>query len=166
MTLAGLFTEEDLRQAAGERSFDRGRGYLPAVAGLEIGVDQVTATVFGTDDYEVRLDLGASAAGDCSCPYGEEGNFCKHLVAVGLTVLGLARDLPAQRAAAEARAGVLEAWLAGLSRDDLLGLVRQQIREDGDFRQLLEARAGVAGPEASAMKPKPGLIKLLNQRGR
>jgi uncharacterized Zn finger protein len=141
-----LFTEEDLRRAAGERSFGRGLGYLHAVGDLEIGVDRVTATVYGTDDYEVVLDLGgAGVTGECSCPFGQDGNFCKHLVAAGLTVLEQVSDVPAQQAAAAAKAEALESWLAGLSRDDLIALVREHAREDRDFRRRLELRAAVTG---------------------
>ena len=131
MTTAGLFSEADLRRAAGERSFGRGVGYLDAVGDLEFGADQVTATVYGTDAYEVVLDLDdGGVTGDCSCPHGQEGFFCKHLVAVGLTALGQAADVPAQRAAAAAKARSLESWLEGLSRDDLFTLVREQVRQD------------------------------------
>ena len=58
MTMARLFGEADLQRVAGERSFGRGQSYLDAVGDLEIGVGQVTATVYGTDAYEVVLDLG------------------------------------------------------------------------------------------------------------
>src|ERR1019366_3074549 len=131
MTMAGLFGEADLRRVAGERSFGRGLGYLDAVGDLETGVDQVTATVYGTDAYEVVLDLDdGGVTGESSCPHGQEGFFCKHLVAVGLTVLGQAGDVPAQRVAAAAKARSLESWLEGLSRDDLFTLVREQVRQD------------------------------------
>src|ERR1035441_572467 len=105
------------RRVAGERSFGRGLGYPDAVGDLEFGADQVTATVYGTDAYEVVLDLDdGGVTGDCSCPHGQEGFFCKHLVAVGLTALGQAADVPAQRAAAAAKARSLESWLEGLDR--------------------------------------------------
>ncbi len=67
-----------------------------AVEDLEIGVDQVTATVYGSDAYEIVLSLDAgSVTGECSCPHGQDGFFYKHLVAAGLTVaacLGAAPD--------------------------------------------------------------------------
>jgi SWIM zinc finger len=155
MTMAGLFGEADLRRVAGERSFGRGLGYLDAVGDLETGVEQVTATVYGTDAYEVVLDLDdGGVTGECSCPHGQEGFFCKHLVAVGLTVLGQAGDVPAQRAAAAAKARSLESWLEGLSRDDLLTLVREQVREDRGLRRRLELRAAAAGPDLSDVRAR------------
>src|ERR1017187_9665719 len=155
MTMAGLFGEADLRRGAGERSFGRGLGYLDAVGDLETGVDQVTATVYGTDAYEVVLDLDdGGVTGECSCPHGQEGFFCKHLVAVGLTVLGQAGDVPAQRVAAAAKARSLESWLEGLSRDALLTLVREQVRADRGLRRRLELRAAAAGPDLSDVRAR------------
>ena len=64
------FTEADLRAAAGEQSFDRGLGYVDAVDDLRIGSSEITATVVGSDLYEVALFLDDSIDGECSCPYG------------------------------------------------------------------------------------------------
>jgi len=164
MTMARLFGEADLQRVAGERSFGRGQGYLDAVGDLEIGVGQVTATVYGTDAYEVVLDLGDDGVtGECSCPHGREGFFCKHLVAVGLTVLGRSGDVPVQQAAAAAKARSLETWLDGLSRDDLLGLVREQVHEDRGLRRRLELRAAAAGPDLSNVRAR--VSELLDVRG-
>ena len=141
------FREADLRHAAGDKSYGRGLEYLDAVRNLEIGAEQITATVHGTDAYEVVLiPDGAGVTGECSCPHGQEGFFCKHLVAVGLTVLRQAEDLPQLRAAAAAKAQALDSWLDGLSRADLLTLVREQVRADRDLRRRLELRAAAADP--------------------
>jgi len=141
------FREADLRHAAGDKSYGRGLEYLDAVRNLEIGAEQITATVHGTDTYEVVLiPDGDDVTGECSCPYGQEGFFCKHLVAAGLTVLRQPADLPQQRAAAEAKAEALDSWLDGLSRADLLTLVREQVRADRDLRRRLELRAAAADP--------------------
>src|SRR5262249_35515369 len=92
------FTEADLRVLAGERSFERGTRYLHAVSSVERIGDQIIATVRGTDDYLVVLtpaERGARGSqrlhAECGCPYGQEGFFCKHCVAVGLKIL---RDDP------------------------------------------------------------------------
>lgn len=38
----------------------------------------------GTDAYEIVLILDdGSVTGNCSCPHGRDGFFCKHLVATG-----------------------------------------------------------------------------------
>src|SRR5260370_9061884 len=87
-------TEADLLAAAGQRSFDRGSAYLDAVDDVVVFGNQVTASVRGTDEYIVMLTMGGSAGvtGVCDCPYGKEGFFCKHCVAVGLAFLRDARN--------------------------------------------------------------------------
>ncbi|MGR8010503.1 SWIM zinc finger family protein [Streptomyces hypolithicus] len=152
----GDFTEGDLRVLAGPRSFERGLGYLDAVTGLEVGDGWITATVHGTDAYEVHLSLDgpASITGDCDCPYGLDGNFCKHLVAVGLTVLGRPESLPRQRTRAKARAQSLETWLAALSREELLTLVREQVAQDRQLRRRLELRAATARADLAEVRAR------------
>ncbi|MFD5753953.1 SWIM zinc finger domain-containing protein, partial [Streptomyces sp. NPDC127044] len=136
-------TEANLKALAGGRSFQRGLEYLDAVSGVEVGGGWVTATVHGTERYEVELALDGPGGlgGECDCPYGLEGNFCKHLVALGLTVIAQSESLPRQREAARARVRDLDVWLSGLSKDELLGLVREQMDEDRQLRRRLELRA-------------------------
>ncbi|WP_261957452.1 SWIM zinc finger domain-containing protein [Streptomyces nigrescens] len=136
-------TETNLKMLAGVRSFERGRGYLDAVSGVEVGDGWITASVHGTERYEVELSLeGAGGlSGACDCPYGREGNFCKHLVALGLTVLARSESLTRQRKAARDRAQHLEAWLTALSKDELLAVMREQLGEDRKLRHRLELRA-------------------------
>jgi hypothetical protein len=103
-------TEAALRAAAGERSFERGVSYVDAVMGLETVGNQIMATVRGTGDYLVVLTLGEAPAGaglrgECGCPYGQEGFFCKHCVAVGLAVMRNARG-PRRRGAAKGTSNV------------------------------------------------------------
>jgi uncharacterized Zn finger protein len=153
------FTEADLRAAAGPRSFERGLEYLDAVAGLETVGNQVIATVRGSEDYLVVLTLGGSRPGsarlkgECDCPYAQEGFFCKHCVAVGLTVARGAAgargaaNVPAQRARGKVRASDLESWLSALNRDDLLALIVEQALEDDEWRRRLQLRAAAAAAD-------------------
>ncbi|MGW2235381.1 SWIM zinc finger family protein [Streptomyces sp. NPDC001759] len=139
-------TQATLKERAGARSFERGQGYLNAVTGVEVGDGWVTATVHGTERYEVRLNLDdpRGVSGACDCPYGLDGNFCKHLVALGLTVLAQRDSLPRQREAARKRAQTLDTWLSGLSKDELLALVREQVDQDRKLRRRLELWAASA----------------------
>ncbi|MEU8691712.1 hypothetical protein [Streptomyces sp. NPDC048665] len=76
------FDEDDLRALAGPRSFERGQKYLAAVTAVEVGDGWITGTVHGTDAYQAELTLDGpdGLAGECDCPYGVEGTFCKHLI--------------------------------------------------------------------------------------
>ncbi|MFE5200898.1 SWIM zinc finger domain-containing protein, partial [Streptomyces sp. NPDC056601] len=132
---------------------------LGAVSGLEVGDGAVFARVQGSDVYEVELTLGEGTgigvSGWCDCPYGQEGNFCKHCVAVGLTVLRQV-VVPRQRAAARARALGLEPWLAQLSRDELVALVQEQVAGDRELRRRLELRAAAAHGDVDTLRePSP-----------
>ncbi|UUU21576.1 SWIM zinc finger family protein [Streptomyces sp. DSM 40750] len=147
-------TEANLKKLAGARSYDRALGYLDAVSGVEVGDGWVTASVHGTERYEVELTLDGpdGPAGECDCPYGMEGNFCKHLVALGLTVLAQRESLPRQRKAARDRAQDLDTWLSALSKDELLALLREQVDKDRQLRRRLELRAAGARGDLSGVR--------------
>lgn len=140
------FSEDDLRRAADGRSFERGREYLGQVRDLEIAGREITATVVGGERYGVCLLVGERGVnGGCSCPYGQDGNFCKHCVAVGLAVLGMGEeDL------VEARAGwqSLEVWLESLSKEELLAEVHGLLAGDVELRQRLELRAAIVAGDS------------------
>ncbi|MCF3134416.1 SWIM zinc finger family protein, partial [Streptomyces olivochromogenes] len=51
----GSLTEANLKKWAGARSFERALGYLDAVSGVEVGDGWITASVHGTERYEVEL---------------------------------------------------------------------------------------------------------------
>ena len=167
--------EEELRAVAGDRSFERGLGYLGAVSGLERAGDKVLATVRGAQDYLVVLTIPGGRVtrpglrGECGCPYGQEGFFCKHCVAVGLAVARGGAHVPAPRSArrlvtaagtgargpAPARgAAGLSSWLGSRSREELLGLVSQQLLEDEEWRQRLELRAAAAAGDLQALRER------------
>src|SRR5688572_1368703 len=89
-TLADLISKPVLEELADDRSFERGLAYFRngAVERLVSHRDRISARVVGTDVYVVKLrpdrgDLGWS----CTCPVGQDGAFCKHLVATGLAWL-------------------------------------------------------------------------------
>ena len=87
------FGQLDLWRLAGKRSFDRGERYVDRVGELGDIEDGVVATVRGTEPYQVRLTwTAAGLTGDCSCPFGQDGEFCKHCVAVGLAVIAAGRN--------------------------------------------------------------------------
>lgn len=141
------FTDADLRAAAGARSYERGFGYIDAVNQVGELPDGVVATVYGTGRYRVRLTGSDSGelGGDCTCPFGDDGNFCKHCVAVGLYVLR--RPGPAQRPD-------LRALLAAIDHAELVELVWQHAAEDADlYRKLcLRAATSTAEPDLAELQ--------------
>ena len=85
-----VVTVSNLRSAAGSRSYSRGEEYFEdgAVHHLQCDGEQLTADVHGTHVYHARItNKDGFLEGECSCPFGQDGNFCKHLVALGLEYL-------------------------------------------------------------------------------
>lgn len=153
MTASPAFTEADIRRVAGDKSFERGLDYLGAVADLEIGTAEITASVFGNGEYRVSLAFGDEGlTGDCTCPYGREGFFCKHCVAVAMSVLRLGDDLPLHIEATQAGRRALESWLESLSREELLGEVLALLGEDRDLRRRFELRAASVTADAVTVR--------------
>jgi uncharacterized Zn finger protein len=140
------FTEADLKIVAGPRSYDRGLDYLSQVKRLDFDGQEITATVYGSDAYEVCLtvdgDRGRDVvlAGDCSCPFGQEGNFCKHCVATGLAALKRAKGRQAVPASHQER-DLVVSWLASLSKDELVAEFLGLLDSDRDLRRRFELRA-------------------------
>ncbi len=164
-------TEAALRAAAGDRSFERGAQYLGAVSSLEMTGNQVIATVRGSEDYLVVLTLGdepgpsggTGLRAECGCPYGQEGFFCKHCVAVGLTVLAKAKRPAASPGPAtsgrDPSRSDLGSWLSSLSRDELLAIVCDQAVEDEGWKRRLELRAASATGDLPTIRDR--VVRLL-----
>jgi uncharacterized Zn finger protein len=147
------FTVADLEQFAGWKSFERGLDYLDMVGELAVTPTGFAATVRGRDDYAVFLETGSGQLrGECSCPYGQEGNFCKHCVAVGLIVLQARESLPKLAEQARARQAAVDHWLESLSKDELLAELRALIDDDLDVRRRLELRAAAATMDATLVR--------------
>jgi len=51
---------------------------------LKIDINEITASVSGTADYKVEIELSNNRviAMSCNCPYAEDDNNCKHMAAV------------------------------------------------------------------------------------
>ena len=85
-------SRDEIRSLCTDQSFQRGVGYYNEGRVLEttVGRGQVTATVRGTNDYDVVVELpreetdthqrGGVVSTHCSCPYDYAG-VCKHVVA-------------------------------------------------------------------------------------
>jgi uncharacterized Zn finger protein len=153
MPISLPFTAADIRLAAGDRSYERGLEYVDAVEDLEISDTEVTASVYGSSEYTVCLIIGDQRlSGGCTCPYGRDGFFCKHCVAVGLSVLEMGEDLPRHVEATRVQQQALEAWLQSLSKEELLTELRGLINDDRELRQRLELRAAAMNTDALAIR--------------
>lgn len=166
MALSSAFTEADIKRAAGDKSFARGREYLDSVEDLEIGGSEITASVYGNSEYRVSLAFGDDGlTGDCTCPYGREGFFCKHCAAVGLAVLKIGDDLPRHVEATRSGRQALESWLESLSKEDLLAELLALLREDHALRRRFELRAASVNADVVTVRGAVRDLIMLPRRG-
>lgn len=154
------FTEDDLLREAGQQSLERGREYLDCVDELEFEGDEINAIVTGTYEYDVTLrEERGVLVGECSCPWSQEGNFCKHCVAVGFAALAA---LSADGAVKPATRPDLDAWLESLSATELREEIRALIQGDRELRHRFELRAAQANQDAGQVR---ALVRQLLRLG-
>lgn len=87
---ASILHRDAIKKLADDRSFARGRDYFARgrVKALARHGSALVGVVEGETAYAVRVWVRETAlAYSCSCPRGEEGDFCKHCVALSLAWL-------------------------------------------------------------------------------
>jgi uncharacterized Zn finger protein len=149
-TLRERFAQDELRRLAGPRAYLRGAAYHAQgrVTIVEAGRGRVAATVQGTVVYAVELWLDGGERGwSCTCPAAEEGDLCKHAVALGLALAAGVDVGPLD-------VGPLDVDLADhvarLERERLVELVLELAARDPDLRQRLRAEA--SGERAAPLR--------------
>lgn len=162
------FTDTGLRRLAGERSYSRGLDYVEFVSDLGEVPGGVTATVRGTGRYRVRLAgrEDGDLDGTCSCPYGQEGHFCKHCVAVGLRLLGEADvELPRDERG-KGRGGSkpvdVKRFLTTMDHTELVELVWQHAADDADLYRTLRLLTATAaqGPDLAGLRDEVAHLRV------
>src|SRR2546423_8124859 len=83
--MTAFFSKKDLERLAGPRAYQRGVASVPAVDALGTSGAEITATVYGSEPWQVRLDRRPPRLDySCDCPRGVAGEVCRHCVAGGL----------------------------------------------------------------------------------
>ena len=163
--LHDLLLPANLRELAGGRSFERGSGYAATrrVKSLKATDHDAQANVRGTSTYRVRLSVEEDELGfSCTCPVGDDLEFCKHCVAVGLVWW--------QQNSGEPVVGVdhdddLRDYLEGLSAETLASLLLDQAAEDDALRARLLAKAGKTAGAASSAQLRSAIDAVLPVQG-
>ena len=119
----------------GQRYHHEGR-----VTILDADPNRVLARVEGTEPYITRLfiDRHGHVDGDCSCPAYENYGPCKHMVAVGLTILKTGLQPDPEIARTQAR---IRNHLRGVDVETLIGMVLDRALTDPDFYRRLDLAA-------------------------
>lgn len=177
-----------LRALAGAKVLERGQAYASAGAvqalghEIEAGSLRVRAVVAGTHDYQVELTLAPDGEldADCDCPHAADGYFCKHQVALALsvhTLLGGAAVAPDAQARKKVQAAAKRAQTQAANRAALRQFVGQQgaavLAErlwgwaERDHQLMAELRSWAAAERAAgdAGQLKPAITGILAARG-
>ncbi|MFZ4535107.1 SWIM zinc finger family protein [Propionivibrio sp.] len=139
-----LISRATLEELAGSTAFQRGEAYFSegAVGCLSVAEDKATASVKGSETYQVELWVDdGDLARDCTCPRAADGYFCKHCVALGLAVIA------ENSAAAPGQQDLRDPWrditdyLSTLTQDSLIEQLLDVARRDDRLYQSLLLRA-------------------------
>jgi uncharacterized Zn finger protein len=153
-----ISTEDDIRGFAGDTYYQRGLDYYRGgrVEKLLETDNKVKAIVTGTDIYGVTFGMhGRRFDYDCSCPLGEEGEFCKHLVAASLQWLKQQKPATKKTAAKKKTSNTsksktpkkpdpiktIKAHLSNCGKEQLIDLLIEQAIEDPGLHSELLSKA-------------------------
>jgi uncharacterized Zn finger protein len=127
--------EETIRNRSTGAVFERGQTYREEgrIQQLDRFGDLVTATVSGSQLYDVTVEFGGRGIDTtCTCPYDGRGD-CKHVVAV---LLDIATGPPQDESER------VEAVLEDVSAADLRAFVSDVLAEHSELREQFLARFG------------------------
>jgi uncharacterized Zn finger protein len=127
--------EATIRKRCTDAVFERGVNYRDRgrIQRLDRFDDLVTATVRGSNPYDVTVEFGGRALETrCTCPYDGCGD-CKHVVAV---LLDVAASPPRDESED------IETVLADVSAEELRAFVRDALAENAELRDQFLVRFG------------------------
>jgi uncharacterized Zn finger protein len=141
-----------LKRMANDRSFARGEAYFKdgRVHSLATYEGASTAIVSGQDDYCVTLRATEREIDySCDCPIGLDGEFCKHLVAVGLASLHPdpeSNGKPGRKRKRAASKDDLRTYLERQDKDTLVTMLAREAMENRNLRDRLLLEAAQSNP--------------------
>ncbi|ELY95157.1 hypothetical protein C483_02296 [Natrialba hulunbeirensis JCM 10989] len=139
-------TRSEIRSLCTEQSFERGVKYYEQgrIQALEIDAGEITASVRGSHDYEVSIDIDDNTIRTvCSCPYDYAGD-CKHIVAVLLAVEERSSESTHESTEPSVSSETvdIEALIDQTPEDELRTFLLDIIEHDRDIRDRFVAFAG------------------------
>lgn len=154
-----LLNLRNIRALAGKVWFARGEAYYQQgrVAELREQNGKLSAIVTGTQDYRVRLwtednDLSYS----CTCPLGDDLQFCKHCVAAALAWLAPAKnedDTPPRTR--KPRENDLREFLEHQEKEELIAMLLREAENNRGAHERLQleaARKQASGVDLGAFR--------------
>lgn len=162
-----LFNVESLRDIAGEKVFTRGVAYHKegAVDIIDLEETRVRARIVGSEIYEAELGLvNGKISGHCSCPANRDFGFCKHLVAMALTVNDMKPDAMQKT---KSRIESVRDYLHELPKESLVAMIMGQAESDSEMLKGLEmAMKAAQGKSEDVFEAvKKAITKATTTRG-
>ena len=159
-------TKAQLKGLADSRSWQRGMDYYRQgnVTSLLEDKNKIIGKVRGTRTYKVKLWVeDGELDGECDCPMGDAGVFCKHCVALGLTYLegsvapadGDSCERKVKKSKPAITLGDVRRYLSQQEKDVLVEIIAEQLTKDDQLRNRLmmkTARFNQKGVDLAAFK--------------
>jgi len=151
-------TRAALREIAGPVYFARGEEYfdIGAVSSVRERDGMISATVFGSYPYKTSLLIrDGMLDGHCTCPLGQDGEFCKHLVATGLAFIDQQAGVRGKGEPGKLiTPKEIEAYLSKQAAPNLIRIIMEQADFDDAFYAMLRLRTA-----ADSVKPNTSELK-------
>lgn len=158
-------TRSMLMKEAGTLYFGRGEEYfdMGMVEAVHLRDSTIQGTVSGTHVYRTQIELAdGRAAGICTCPLGDKGRFCKHLVATGLAFID--QEQNAGSSAGKNKTVTLkdvEDYLAKQDVSELAGIILEHASQDGEFYSMLRIKVAAETTPSMKREMKTALRKAM-----
>jgi uncharacterized Zn finger protein len=140
----------NVRALAGDLWFARGEAYFQEdrVKELIEHNGKRSAIVTGTRDYRVRLWMDATGLFySCTCPLGDDEQFCKHCVAAALAWIHTSKDEEnLQPSTQESPQHALRSFLERQGKDSLIAIVLHEATNNRSLRERLQLEAARKQP--------------------
>jgi len=164
---ASLLTRKFLLEMAGPTYFARGEDYFKRglVENLSEFNGVISAVVAGTEDYQVKLRAEQGTLDySCTCPLGENQEFCKHCVATGLEWMDQKKSQDHTKAI-ESREEMIRKYLASREKSALIEMISKQAENYPEFQDQLLIKAAVASGKGADLKSYRSLIDRATRVG-
>lgn len=151
------FTHPSLvRQQCTRGIYSQGSKYYRGnrIASVRLDGSMVEAKTSGAQKYDIFLSLDDEAV-RCTCPYGQYGWFCKHMVA---TMLHVHHNLEELLEREQKRKKAVDRFLATLPAERTLGFLSSKLKHDGGMYTEFIEKMDLRDPSA-----RPDPVRLLGR---
>ena len=155
--------QNQIRELCTEQSFQRGLRYFEEgrVKIREASSSQIVATVIGTDNYRVEIDLDNFSA-VCNCPYDLEG-YCKHIVAAFLAIDNASEKVDRIMDEGFEELGKMQALLERTEPDVLNDFFARELETNPELRSRFMARFSPIGEGKSLSSYKDEIDSIFDE---